>query len=114
MWWLCCKSLYQKRFLYHVFLSFLTMHALHSFMQDEANKTPASARHKKGCNCKRSSCLKKYCECFQVVFYLGIISIFCVYDTKSCLCIKGGVGCSISCRCEGCKNSFGRKDGKCL
>ncbi|KAH9754117.1 CRC domain-containing protein TSO1 [Citrus sinensis] len=37
---------------------------------DEANKTPASARHKKGCNCKRSSCLKKYCECFQVVFYL--------------------------------------------
>ncbi|KDO40300.1 hypothetical protein CISIN_1g006300mg [Citrus sinensis] len=54
---------------------------------DEANKTPASARHKKGCNCKRSSCLKKYCECFQ-----------------------GGVGCSISCRCEGCKNSFGRKD----
>ncbi|KAK8994727.1 hypothetical protein V6N11_045800 [Hibiscus sabdariffa] len=54
----------------------------------EINKTPASARHKRGCNCKRSSCLKKYCECFQA-----------------------GVGCSLSCRCEGCKNSFGRKDG---
>ncbi|XP_039045608.1 protein tesmin/TSO1-like CXC 2 isoform X2 [Hibiscus syriacus] len=54
----------------------------------ETNKTPASARHKRGCNCKRSSCLKKYCECFQA-----------------------GVGCSLSCRCEGCKNSFGRKDG---
>ncbi|XP_022745065.1 protein tesmin/TSO1-like CXC 2 isoform X2 [Durio zibethinus] len=54
----------------------------------ETNKTPASARHKRGCNCKRSSCLKKYCECFQA-----------------------GVGCSPSCRCEGCKNSFGRKDG---
>lgn len=26
--------------------------------------------------------------------------------------LKGGVGCSISCRCEGCKNAFGRKDGK--
>lgn len=25
--------------------------------------------------------------------------------------VKGGVGCSISCRCEGCKNTFGRKDG---
>lgn len=25
--------------------------------------------------------------------------------------VKGGVGCSISCRCEGCKNAFGRKDG---
>ncbi|TYH91625.1 hypothetical protein ES332_A13G128900v1 [Gossypium tomentosum] len=56
----------------------------------EINKTPASARHKRGCNCKRSSCLKKYCECFQA-----------------------GVGCSLSCRCEGCKNSFGRKEGGC-
>ncbi|MBA0816226.1 hypothetical protein Gohar_000915 [Gossypium harknessii] len=56
----------------------------------EINKTPASARHKRGCNCKRSSCLKKYCECFQA-----------------------GVGCSLGCRCEGCKNSFGRKDGGC-
>jgi hypothetical protein len=36
------------------------------FMQEETNKTPASARHKRGCNCKKSSCLKKYCECFQV------------------------------------------------
>ncbi|KAG5075097.1 hypothetical protein JHK84_056328 [Glycine max] len=55
---------------------------------DDLNKTPASARHKRGCNCKKSSCLKKYCECYQ-----------------------GGVGCSVSCRCEGCKNTYGRKDG---
>ncbi|CAA7015387.1 unnamed protein product [Microthlaspi erraticum] len=58
---------------------------------DDASKTPASARHKRGCNCKKSSCLKKYCECYQ-----------------------GGVGCSINCRCEGCKNAFGRKDGSLL
>ncbi|URE38618.1 Tesmin TSO1-like CXC domain containing protein [Musa troglodytarum] len=57
-------------------------------MQDDDKKTPASARHKRGCNCKKSNCLKKYCECYQ-----------------------GGVGCSIGCRCEGCKNIFGRKDG---
>lgn len=55
---------------------------------DDSRKTPASARHKRGCNCKKSSCLKKYCECYQ-----------------------GSVGCSINCRCEGCKNAFGRKDG---
>ncbi|XP_011030649.1 PREDICTED: protein tesmin/TSO1-like CXC 2 isoform X2 [Populus euphratica] len=57
-------------------------------IRDESIKTPASARHKRGCNCKKSTCLKKYCECYQ-----------------------GGVGCSINCRCEGCKNVFGRKDG---
>ncbi|XP_062202156.1 protein tesmin/TSO1-like CXC 2 [Phragmites australis] len=55
---------------------------------DYTNKTPASARHKRGCNCKKSSCTKKYCECFQ-----------------------GGAGCSMSCRCEGCKNGFGRREG---
>ncbi|KAM7255841.1 hypothetical protein ACFE04_011582 [Oxalis oulophora] len=57
-------------------------------VKDDSSKTPASARHKRGCNCKKSSCLKKYCECYQ-----------------------GGVGCSINCRCETCKNVFGRKDG---
>uniref|UniRef100_A0ACD5UP88 Uncharacterized protein n=1 Tax=Avena sativa TaxID=4498 RepID=A0ACD5UP88_AVESA len=56
--------------------------------QEDPNNTPASARHKRGCNCKKSSCLKKYCECYQ-----------------------GGVGCSTNCRCETCKNTFGIRDG---
>nr|GME15874.1 CRC domain-containing protein TSO1-like isoform X1 [Ipomoea batatas] len=49
--------------------------------------TPSSARHKRGCNCKRSMCLKKYCECYQA-----------------------NVGCSSGCRCEGCKNVYGQKE----
>ncbi|RLN18656.1 hypothetical protein C2845_PM02G06940 [Panicum miliaceum] len=58
---------------------------------DDSNNTPASTRHKRGCNCRKSSCLKKYCECFQ-----------------------SGVGCSMSCRCESCKNSFGKRKGVLL
>ncbi|KAI5060047.1 hypothetical protein GOP47_0024467 [Adiantum capillus-veneris] len=46
------------------------------------------ARHKKGCSCKKSKCLKKYCECYQA-----------------------GVGCSESCRCENCQNLYGKKEG---
>eukprot|EP01018_Ginkgo_biloba_P010672 Gb_38828 [translate_table: standard] len=54
---------------------------------EEFSETPASARHKRGCNCKKSMCLKKYCECYQA-----------------------GVGCSDGCRCEGCKNMYGKKE----
>nr|XP_027189568.1 protein tesmin/TSO1-like CXC 2 isoform X2 [Cicer arietinum] len=56
-------------------------------MEDVSMTTPASARHKRGCNCKRSKCTKKYCECFQA-----------------------NVGCSSGCRCDGCKNVFGKKE----
>jgi hypothetical protein len=40
-----------------------------------------NSKHRKGCHCKKSECLKKYCECYQA-----------------------GVSCSEICKCLDCKN----------
>ncbi|KAL9190941.1 hypothetical protein ACHAXT_000647 [Thalassiosira profunda] len=47
-------------------------------------KLSQNKSHATGCRCKKSGCLKKYCECFQ-----------------------GGIVCGAKCKCANCKNFVG-------
>ncbi|KAI9119366.1 hypothetical protein K1719_010041 [Acacia pycnantha] len=59
--------------------------------RDETGEVLLLGKHNKGCHCKRSGCLKKYCECFQA-----------------------NILCSENCKCLDCKNFEGSDERQAL
>lgn len=60
-------------------------------LQDEIGEVVMLGKHNKGCHCKKSGCLKKYCECFQA-----------------------NILCSENCKCMDCKNFEGSEERQAL
>ncbi|CAA7046759.1 unnamed protein product [Microthlaspi erraticum] len=62
-------------------------HGVQNKRPEEIGEVVLLGKHNKGCHCKKSGCLKKYCECFQA-----------------------NILCSENCKCLDCKNFEGSEE----
>ncbi|XP_020242239.1 uncharacterized protein LOC109820498 isoform X2 [Asparagus officinalis] len=88
---------------------------------NRGNALPNNAS--KYCTCK-ALCLKRYCRCFSQNYYcrdcscVGCFnssgyedSVRMAHEDIKLRDFKVGIGCSLNCRCAGCQNFYGKRQG---
>lgn len=83
-------------------------------MKDARVKNPqafldrVSSTHNMGCRCKRSECLKKYCEAsLERDCAIAFTRVSLTSFVPLCQCFEARVLCGSKCKCNGCMNRAG-------